>query len=363
MELTLRAKSAVLEGLSAWNAAREITDAVARDGLGLREAIRCEASALGVCLRRALIDRVCATLGPLLPPDTTPTTNTDSEPMGLRRRVAAAVTDLEELGELTAGDLGLVAPAPLRAVWSEHGTNAVVMWIGAAPTTALARALGDVVVLPGTPRRSTCAASARGAVETAVHSLGGRVVSLDVWAGLDRSPERLDVWGEQLLARYASRAPTVENAIDWSDLRAYDPDAERRTQRARWRRGTPSAPTLVRARQPGGWWETGWGAPNAWGAMDVIKLNWEETLRTAYWLDARAGCSLSCTATLSGDVVRVSFGGRLPRPEHRWMMGLSRALEDAEGTVNYVLSRDVGSSGVERVASRLGLTVVHAGGL
>lgn len=330
----------------------------------MREAVRCEASALGVCARRLLIDRVCASLGPLFTPAEEQTEPLiDDHSRRLRKRVAETVADLEELGELTAGDHGLVAPSPLRAVWSEHGDHAQALWIGATPTRTLLRALEGVDVLPGELRRSWLPSVARESVASVVRSLNGRVVSLDAWAGLDRSPELLDVWGEILRERYEHRAPAAEGAVDWSELRVYVPNAERPTQRTRWRRERPTTPTLVRARQPGGWWSLAWGALGASGEMDVFALNWEEALRTSFWLDHRESCPLTLTASRHEEGIGVAVAGRLPRPEHRWMTGLSQRIDETDGIVNYVLPMTVWSSAVERIAPRLGLVVARAEGL
>ncbi len=273
---------------------------------GMAEVIRCELSALGQVARWVLARRVMDLLRPCGPIDA--------------EALADAMGAVVRLGDASVGPGGQVARAPLRAV--DAGAGGWLL-VGTVPTEALRARVGTPIA--GLPRR--VGAEAGAAVREAVGALGGRVIDVGRWAGLDRTPA-LEGWREELQARLeaAGRFADRAGALQWEELEVYAPGRGREPAAARWKAGAPGEEAaLVRARQAGGWLAHGWARAGS-GGMALVPLTGDEARRTALVVDAAAGAPARLPAARVEGGVEVALSEMLPGAEYRYLVGVGEVL-------------------------------------
>lgn len=310
---------------------------------GLAELCRAEAAALGKCLRRVLADRVCALLRPVggIPTE----------------RALDVIRRLEEQGDLLAGPGGYVAAAPLRAIHAGPGHH---LLLGGIDSVALGAALG-VAISPSVLRRLRSEPAEDAALAGAVADLGGRVLSIEAWAGLDRTPpadaawlatleERLHDPIESIAAAEAVLAPAV------GDLEHYIAGEHR------WRcLSAASGSPLLRVRQPFGWFAYAWVASGSTAPQlrEALRLGRDEARRTQFALDAAAGQPHRLRFEGTGTAARLHIEAPLPYAEYRFLLGFA----ERSGWEGLPIRYSLPAVDVPRVsaclAQRLGVRIDH----
>lgn len=303
---------------------------------GLAEMLRAEASALGVARRCMLADRVCALLRPA-----------GEVPV---KRVLEVMLRLEAHGDLVPGPLGRVAAAPLRAVQAGPGHYIL---LGGGASAGLGAALGELLA-PALLRRLRTDPARDEVLAAAVARCGGRMLSIESWAGLDRTPPADAGWLALLNERL--RSP-LERLGAQSDL-AISPGALEHYV-AGMRRWRQAGSRLVRVRQPMGWFAYAWLGPEgeAMVCRDALMLSRDEARRTQFALDAEAGRPLRLQAGSTGAVVRLDIPGLLPFAEYRFLLGLAERTAGEGLPVCYLLAVEDLPRVAACLAQRLGVCI------
>lgn len=310
---------------------------------GLAELCRAEAAALGKCLRRVLADRVCALLRPV-----------GGIPL---ERALDVMQRLEEQGDLLAGPGGYVAAAPLRAIHAGPGHH---LLLGGIDSVTLGAALG-VAISPSVLRRLRSEPAGDDALAGTVAGLGGRVLSIEAWAGLDRTPPADAVW----LASLAERLHDPLESIATTEAVLAPAVGEIEHYVAsehRWRRvsAAPGSP-LLRARQPFGWFAYAWLAsgPAEPQRREALRLGRDEARRTQFALDVGAGQPHTLRLEGAGAVARLHLEAPLPYAEYRFLLGFA----ERSGWEGLPIRYSLPTADVPRVtaclAQRLGVRIDH----
>lgn len=310
---------------------------------GLAELCRAEAAALGNCPRRVLADRICARLRAV---GSIPTA-----------RAQDIIHRLEEQGDLLAGPSGYVAAAPLRAIHTGPGHH---LLLGGVDSLALGAALG-VTVPPSVLRRMRSEPAGDEALAGTITGLGGRVLSIEAWAGLDRTPPADAAWLAALEDRL--HAPLESIAAAESVLAPSVGDIEHYVAgERRWRSvSTASGSLLLRARQPFGWFAYAWlaSAPSDPQRREALRLGRDEARRTQFALDASVGQPLSLRLEGAGAAARLHIDAPLPYAEYRFLLGFAERSAWEGPARSYSLA----AADVPRVsaclAQRLGIRIDH----
>jgi hypothetical protein len=259
-------------------------------------------------------------------------------------RLDDACDALEREGDVLLNPGGILYATPTRVVAIEK--NARVF--SSLPTSALKKAIGREVAAKGASRTIT---SIDGLNE-AVAKVGGVMVTPEVWAGLDRSPNAdaafLDKL-EQRLEWQALRAGSLEKdgALEWL--------AWQSTQEGcRWRRSSEGKLWWARTRFGGHY--RAWTASASPAVNPFVTLSPEDADRARFALsrDVPAASPL-CVERLDKCVV-LKLPGRLPRPEYRWLSLYAVAVEQSSG-MSWEISADSEDKITKRLVERLGLIV------
>jgi hypothetical protein len=301
-----------------------------------RETVRAHLAAAGSALRRTLIDRVLRWHDA---PD-------DEE---TRERVDSVVDELDAVGDALVGDGGLVGAAPLRAALV--GDEGQCLLVGSVPSRVIEAALGAAFV-PGRVRSMSLRGRSREELAAALAPLGGVVIDVETWAGLDRSPRSLGAWRCSLEARRIEEPGAVDTTPERGVFVV-------REGRGRWRRpdATGSSARLERVRQPGGWYRYAWRT-----AEGERPLSRDEATRTILAVEAAAGGARTATATRArGDVVVVAVPGFVPRAEYRLLLGVGERTGASDGVARYAVSADAWPTVAAVLGDRLGMIVDETG--
>ncbi|MDI1442405.1 hypothetical protein [Polyangium sp. 6x1] len=271
----------------------------------IAEVMRAELFALGHTLRWVLEARVLALLSRF---------GVTEEDVAETRRT------LESVGDVAAGPGGEVAWAPLRAVLLRPGRWMIA---GTLPSGDVRTALG--LSLGGLPRRLSTDDDER--VRRFVEEMGGRVVDVARWAGLDRVPAR-DRFLAELEARIdaAVRFEDRASAISWDGLEVFAPEPKQ-TRPEKWWRSTPlgEQAALVRARQTGGWRAYGW-ARVVGGKPEIVPLSGDDARRATFVLAEKAGTPVRLSAARVGSALEIMLPVLLPSAEYRWLAAVGEML-------------------------------------
>lgn len=317
--------------------AARLTVVTGGDGRGaapaeLAELIRHLSTALGRASGRALMARLGETLGPVA----------ELAPA----RVQETIEQLRRGGDLTAGPGHRWVPAPLRAIRLRPGRYLLAC---GAPSQLLAEALDPATITRGVRREAAIAAPRDAILADRLLALGGRVLSLERWSGLEGLPPAGEAW---LRALGAGSGTFLEKA-DWDHRQVYVPRAG--DQACRWGSDpAPSSPALFRARREGGW-GFAWGVDPAREGATPRRLTRDEALRTMFSLDRRADLPLAIRPLTTGRGFRVPLVMRLPRPEYRYLSAL--ALSEGGPSGSFELAPEDWFRVERCLSERLGLRV------
>lgn len=311
------------------------------DSLAVRpaEALRHEVSARGLSTRKVVCDAAMARLAHFGSWD--------------REQVRGVLGDLERMGDVWSGPGGRVAPAPLRLVSLGGGRSGLYCGL---PTSRLGALPGTLDASAALQRFLQVSDDQLEPLTRAVDALGGMIIPVERWTGLDRSEPCGPEWLAQLDSRFQ-----VEGGGRWDqegldDWRVYSPETAVREQRQRWSR--PSADrggSLWRARHANGWWVYAWCPDGDPTKALSLKLRHEEALRTAFSLDLRAEAPLEFRF-MPGDPVELLVDAFLPFPEFRLLNVAGRHKEGTQrGCYRYEFSAEAWEGVSTRLVERLGI--------
>lgn len=328
MTLTLLTATAATDRLRL----RQGADPASDEGLcGL---LRAEVHARGQAPRSVTIDRVLHLVEPVM----------EVNP----ERLASLVDALVREGDLVRAPGGALWATPLRAVPFVNGRARL---FSSLPGHALAKVLGAEPEARGAIR-SVAWQQAMGA---SVAAVGGRVLTPEGWAGLDRAPIANDAFLANLDERLAWEAEPPaslerDGPLEW---RAWVPDGER----PGWRRDATGAclwwaHTSLRGHRRA--WSSGGGSP---ATAPFIELSFDDADRARFALSRRAGTgAVVAVRRIDGHAV-IEVPSWLPRPEYRWLSLQAEAAGDGVQTTRWRLPMDAVLTVADLLAERLGLVV------
>lgn len=301
---------------------------------GLCALLRAEVHARGQAPRAATLDRVRRLVAPVA--------EVDAE------RLAALVDALQREGDLVLAPGGVLWATPLRAVPLLNGAARLFSSLSAPD---LAKALGVAPAARGAARTVAW----QEAMADAVASLGGRVLTPESWAGLDRAPRADDAFLARLDERLAWEArppasPEQDGPLEW---RGWVPDGER----PGWRRDAATA-RLWWARTPlrghRRAWTSGQGSP---ATTPFVELSFDESDRARFALSRQAGASPPLVVEQVDGHAILEIPAWLPRAEYRWLSLQAEAAGDAVQATRWRAPLDAASVVTALLVDRLGLVV------
>ena len=239
--------------------------------------------------------------------------------------VRRVLGDLERDGDVTVGDRGLLAAAPLRAV--DLGSGSYLL-AGGPETLRLQELLGCEVLARSGLRKVV---GSDKALEGAIERVGGVVLTPERWAGLDRVPPADGAWLESLDGEYEHDARTVDSIpAECGDWRGYLPDAGSAAQRQRWKKSADGvAARLWRSRHDAGYWVHVWTAGHQPSHGAHLRLTGDVACRAMFALDRAAGHPIQMRISSTDDAVVLDAGAMLPRAEYRYLITFG---ERSDGT-------------------------------
>jgi hypothetical protein len=301
---------------------------------GLCALLRAEVHARGQALRSVTLDRVRRLVAPVA--------EVDAE------RLAALVDALQREGDLVLAPGGVLWATPLRAVPVMNGAARL---FSSLSTADLAKALGVAPAARGAARTVPW----QEAMANAVASVGGRVLTSETWAGLDKAPRANDAFLAVLDERLAWEAEPPaslerDGPLEW---RGWVPDRER----PGWRRDAATARlwwarTSLRGHRRA--WTSGEGSP---AITPFVELSFDEADRARFALSRQAGASPTVVVERLDGYAFLEIPAWLPRAEYRWLSLQAEAAGDAVRATRWRVPLHVASAVTALLADRLGLVV------
>ncbi len=307
----------------------------------IADALRAELWARRTAIRRSLCRKVVELMAPVR--------NVEQESV---RRV---LDQLERDGDVTGGDGGLIAPAPIRAI--ELGDDRYLL-VGGPETARLKEIFGsDIGVQMGLRRATGCGDR----FLEALSDVGGLVLTPDRWAGLDRTPPADEKWlailDDELehLGADADALPS-ECTDDW---RCYVPRAASLHHR-RWEKPSADGAAQVwRCRHDRGYWLYLWTRGVAPSESSHLRLPGDAALRAMFALDRSAGHPIELEISEDEDHIVLNARGMLPRAEYRYLMTFGERSE--EDGFRYRVPSESWAQVSSMLTSRLGVVIAQEG--
>lgn len=317
-----------------------------RDERTVADLVRADVDARSGTPRWATLSRVRDVVGRMRPGDS-----------------AAAVADavettcraLESRGDLTVGDAAMLHPSPLRAV--ERAPDEYVL-VTSLPTSTVAAILPGRVEARGTRRVLHAPTDVEPTLRAAVAAMGGRVLTPEAWARLDRTPPADQAWLDHLDARLAwvdadRDSFAGDGLLRWS---AFVPSVGGPV----WQHRGTAASRLWRARTALGYWRRAWtdaGRPPNEGAH--LPLSADEANRTTFALACTSAHPVEARVARGRTTWTLRIAVWLPSAEYRFLDLHGVAVAEG-GVACWTLPAAIAADVVERVVERLGLHVREA---
>ena len=306
----------------------------------LADLLRSEVTARGSCTRAAAASRLLRALSGLVPEDS------------LRTRLANLCRTLEADGDFSVSTGGVLHISPVRAVVLDEATHRIV---SSLPTRVLGLELPGTLEIEGVRRTHHMPSGRVGELELALEALGGVVLSVESWAGLQRSPHADGAWMSNLAQRlqwHAEAQGSLERdgALDWATLELSDDGP-------RWRRRSEAPSRLWRARSVHGRWLFAWTASEQTPAgTDFISLSDDDAARTVFALARAQERPVQARLDHHGEERRLFIREWLPRAEYRFLSALGACeFVDRVAVWTFAAAREVRV--LSTLEERLGLQV------
>lgn len=307
----------------------------------IADALRAEICARRIVTRRTLCNRVLELLQPIY-----------------QVQVDVVKTGLEELeyaGDITSGDNGQLAAAPLRAVQIDINQY---LFVGGPDTKTLQKLVDCEINNSLVPRRATARDSSK--VLTQLSVCNAKVLSPHRWSGLDRAPLADSAWLSDLddeLKVIGKPGLALESNCD--EWRVYTSEVVADGERSRWSKPrNDDNGSLWRARHIRGYWLYVWtNQTHPMNGMH-IPLTASDAHRSCFALDRVAGKSLTLEYERNRDEVHIQLPTLLPSQEYRYLI----TIGERNATSSYMITIPV--SLLEQLVSlfeRLGITLKERG--
>lgn len=262
-------------------------------------------------------------------------------------QIAAACESLIREGDLVLVPGGVLAATPLRAVPLAAGSARL---FSSLPTDALFSLFGAAVSQRGATRSVTW----QPALSTAVEAVGGRVLTPEVWAGLDRAPRADDAFLatlEERLKWAAESAGSLERdgPLEW---RGWIPNGEA----PGWRQAPESA-RLWMARTSCRGHRKAWTGGTSPSQGDFVSLTADEADRAALALSRNVGASQKLLVEREQEKAILTLRTWLPRPEYRWLSLQAEPLDVTGPESRWRILSEAQTAVTATLAEHLGLTV------
>lgn len=313
------------------------------DSKALTEMVRNELWARGVTTRRMLCERIFSQARSL------------SEVK--KEDVQSILDEMERTGDLTVGQRGGLAAAPLRIVEAGKGRFRL---FGTLPNRFIPN-----VTLVGTVREITNHAGET--VASLIEQFGGAQLSAERWAGFDRVLSAGPEWLENLDSRLDNEAckrgvfDSELNGI-WIVYRPSTGNGGNGNNQSPWKKpATNEEGKLWRGWSIYGWpihvWTVG-GSPTD---VQSIRITSDEANRTTFALSLKAGVPIVFKADAIGADVVLRFDAYLPMVEYRYLMTIG-AMQDLGGVKRaFSIPLDMWPQVGSKLRSRLGVTIETTG--
>ena len=316
------------------------------DERAVADLIRADVDARSGTPRWSVLSRVREVVGRMRP---------EASAAAVADAVEASCRALESRGDLTVGAAALLHPSPLRAVERAPDEFALVTSL---PTSTVASILPGRIEAAGTRRVLYALADAAPTLEAVVAAMGGRILTPEAWAGLDRTPPADRAWLDHLDARLAwveadRDSFAGDGLLRWS---AFVPSVGGPVWQHRW----TAATRLWRARTALGYWRRAWtdvGRPPNEGAH--LRLTADEANRTSFAVASTSAYPVEARVTRGRTTWTLRIAAWLPRAEYRFL-DLHGAAVSEGGVACWTLPVAIAADAFERVVERLGLYVREA---
>lgn len=283
------------------------SDAILADGL------RAELWARTTVTRRPLCRRIVELLEPACPVE-----------LETAKRV---LHEMERAGDVTVGERGLLAAAPLRAVDLGGGN---FLLVGGPESSRLRQLLGCDVGVRATSRTVDVEEDDTRLRQT-ISAAGGTVLTPGQWAGLDRVLPAGAEWLQALDVElhHNPRPPEVLPA-ECGEWRYYEPSSDDSGESSLWSKVKgQSRGQLWRARNDHGYWVHVWTDGTHPESTNHIGLYSDDSHRTKFSLDRDIGKTGSMSFYVEKNTIRLQVGTMLPLAEYRFLLTLGdREFED-----------------------------------
>ena len=224
-------------------------------------------------------------------------------------RIRPVVERLTAVGDLSEGDGGILASAPVRLVDRGAGRG---YWLGTSPRRWLARHAESVSIVDGWPRSVAVDAEARAAVER----FGCVILGVAEWAGLGEVVASAP-WVDDMRSRL-DRATPVNGALVPAELSPshYLPSSG-------WSDGPPpgDTPALMR------WSEFGYPRWAFVSGRQLVDVSTDDARRTMLALRVEAGAAAVFSRRASSGSEEFTTEAWLPAAEWRLLVGLASRIE------------------------------------
>lgn len=265
-------------------------------------------------------------------------------------RLQALCAGLEYEGDITASSGGVLHVSPVRAIRLDDVSQRIVCSL---PCARLRTLLPGDLVVEGLRRIHRYEPHAVAEAESAVHSLGGVVLSPEAWAGLNLTPVAGPAWLDGLDQRLlwepeSGGSIERDGPLDWQALILTD-------NGPRWRRKPDDSARLWRARSSFGRWYWVWTAlghtpPSA----DFVSLVADEANRTLFALARESKRPVLGSVVRDQTLAHLRLQEWLPRAEYRYLASLSAAVR-AENHQQWSIPLSRADAVLDTLRRRLGL--------
>ncbi len=296
----------------------------------LSDFVRAEVHARQHAPRATVLSRVARLLAPALVME--------------EERIDAVCDALEREGDVVLAPGGLLYATPTRVV----ALKKTARIFSSVPTRTLAAVLGREVFAKAATR---AVASVDGLAE-AVMTIGGAMVTPEVWAGFDRTPPA-----------DAAFLTKLEQRLEWQALGAGSLEKDGPLEWRTWQ-STPEGMRWRRSHEGRLWWArtrfgghhrawTGRGSPST---SPFVELNPDDTDRARFALSREVAGASVLRVVRSGKCATLELPAWLPRPEYRWLSMQAEPSPDTKGLRWEVAAHDEAMI-TKLLAERLGLVV------
>lgn len=239
-------------------------------------------------------------------------------------RGEALLDRLIRIGDILEGAASILWPAPVRVITMPSRGS---LLLGTIPTTAVLAAMGANSVVGGAPRRLSSALPPE-ALETLTASLGGVLLDVVSWAGVDREPSSVRTLDDVVERASRSLSSELDDPTTWLEPRVFSLKEPPALEPAYWKSGSiDSANTLVRGKRDGyDIW--GWTVSHR-TSIRVLRVGKDEAARLAFgWLFRQGTPARIEVRHMPLGGVHVRLPRRLPSAEYRLLSNLGATVGD-----------------------------------